>query len=199
MLGLLPFAALIIAYLLGSVCMAIPVCALCGLPDPRQQGSRNPGTTNVLRLGGRGPAALTLAGDTLKGLLPALVLRHFDASRLELTAVGLAAFLGHLYPIFFRFQGGKGVATAFGVIFALSPWLGLATGVTWLLVFALWRISSLAALSAFVLMPVYAHFLNAGSLPLLLLISLLLIWRHRSNIQALRRGQERHFQRHDGA
>ncbi len=199
MLGLLPFATLIIAYLLGSVCMAIPVCALCRLPDPRQQGSRNPGTTNVLRLGGRGPAALTLAGDTLKGLLPVLVLRHFGASPLQLTAVGLAAFLGHLYPIFFRFQGGKGVATAFGVIFALSPWLGLATGATWLLVFALARISSLAALTAFVLMPVYAHFLNAGSLPLLLLISLLLIWRHRSNILALWRGQERHFQRRDGA
>ncbi len=199
MLGLLPLAAVIIAYLLGSVCMAIPVCALCGLPDPRLQGSHNPGATNVLRLGGKGAALLTLLGDALKGFLPIVVMRHVGASTLLQTCLGLAAFLGHLYPLYFRFRGGKGVATAFGLIFALSPWLGLATAATWLLVFVLRRISSLAALLAFALMPVYAYFLHAGTPPLLALISLLLILRHRRNILALWRGEEKRLQSSDGA
>ena len=134
---LIATGALILAYLLGSVCSAILVCRLLGLPDPRTEGSHNPGTTNVLRIGGKGPAALTLLGDMLKGVVPVLVARHYQLEPAVVSAVGLAAFLGHLYPVFFGFKGGKGVATAAGVLLALNPWLGAATLLTWVSIAAL--------------------------------------------------------------
>ena len=134
-----------LAYLLGSVSTAIIVCKLMGLPDPRTEGSGNPGATNVLRVGGKKAAAITLFGDTLKGLLPVLIARAFTSDPLILGLVGLAAFLGHLYPVFFGFKGGKGVATMLGVLFGYSWWVGLATAATWLIVAKVFKVSSLSA------------------------------------------------------
>lgn len=184
---------LIIAYLLGSVCSAILVCRALGLPDPRSQGSHNPGATNVLRIGGKGPALLTLAGDMLKGVVPVLV-GHALALPAELVAaIGLAAFLGHLYPIYFRFAGGKGVATALGVVLALQPLLGLVVVGLWLAGFALTRISSVGSLAGFLAAPVLYYFFAPGYLLGVAGMSLLLIARHKANIQALLRGEERRF------
>ncbi len=190
---LIAIAALILAYLLGSVSAAILVCRAMNLPDPRTDGSRNPGTTNVLRLGGKPAAALTLAGDMLKGVIPVVLARHYGLDDLLLSAVGLAAFLGHLYPVFFRFEGGKGVATALGVLIALHWGLGLAIVLLWVAAFALTRISSVGALTAFVLAPVLtAYFMPAATLGVVAM-SLLLLWRHRGNIKALLNGTERRF------
>ncbi|RTK99711.1 MAG: glycerol-3-phosphate 1-O-acyltransferase, partial [Lysobacterales bacterium] len=135
---------LVFAYLCGSVSTAILVCRLMGLPDPRSEGSRNPGATNVLRIGGRKAAAITLAGDFLKGLIPVLVARAFGQGPEVLAATAFAAFLGHLYPVFFGFQGGKGVATALGVMVGLSWQVALAALATWLVIARVWKISSLA-------------------------------------------------------
>ncbi len=145
----------LVAYLLGSLSSAIIVCRLAGLPDPRSDGSGNPGATNVLRLGGKKPAIVTLAGDMLKGLLPVLLGHALGLAPVLLALVGLAAFLGHLYPVFFRFQGGKGVATALGVLLGLDWVVGLATVATWLAVAFLTRYSSLSALIATGLAPVW--------------------------------------------
>jgi glycerol-3-phosphate acyltransferase PlsY len=183
---------ILFGYLLGSLSTAIIVCRLLGLPDPRTEGSRNPGATNVLRLGGKQAAALTLAGDLLKGLLPVWLARAAGVSELGLAGTALAAFLGHLYPVFFGFEGGKGVATALGVILGLSPWVALATLVTWLAMAFIVRISSLSALTAAVLTPVYSWWLALpGSYQgVILLIVVLVIWRHRSNIRKLLGGAE---------
>ncbi len=186
---------LIVAYLLGSVCTAIPVCKLLGLPDPRSSGSGNPGTTNVLRVGGKGAALLTLAGDMLKGVIPVLIGRALGATPIFVSALGLIAFLGHLFPLYYRFAGGKGVATAFGVLFALNPVLGLFTGALWVAVFALTRFSSLAALISFGLLPFAVYSFDRPYFPILSLMSLLLIIRHHANIHALLQGQERRFSR----
>ncbi|NNM51024.1 MAG: glycerol-3-phosphate 1-O-acyltransferase PlsY [Pseudomonadales bacterium] len=184
---------LIVSYLLGSVCTAIPVCKLLGLPDPRSSGSGNPGTTNVLRVGGKGAALLTLAGDMLKGVIPVLVGRALGATPLFEAALGFTAFLGHLFPLYYRFAGGKGVATAFGVLFALNPILGLCTGALWIALFALTRYSSLAALVSFGLLPALAYQLDRAHFPIICLICLFLITRHHANIRALLHGQERRF------
>lgn len=180
------------AYLLGSLSAAIIVCRLLGLPDPRTQGSQNPGATNVLRFGGKRAAAVTLLGDMLKGLVPVLIARAFSAEPLVLAAVAMAAFLGHLYPLYFGFRGGKGVATAMGVLLGLSWPVALAAALTWLLMAKLVRISSLSALTASVLAPVYAWFLDGQVefVVMMALMSLLLIWRHRGNIQRLLSGEE---------
>jgi len=135
------------AYLMGSIASAVVVARLMGLPDPRTQGSGNPGATNVLRLGGKKAAALTLLGDVLKGVIPVLAARLAGLPETGVALVALAAFLGHLYPVFFGFKGGKGVATAFGVLVAGAPLLGLAILVTWLAVAFASRISSLSALN----------------------------------------------------
>lgn len=183
---------LVFAYLCGSVSTAILVCRLMGLPDPRSEGSRNPGATNVLRIGGRKAAAITLAGDFLKGLIPVLVARAFGQGPEVLAATAFAAFLGHLYPVFFGFQGGKGVATALGVMVGLSWQVALAALATWLLVARVWKISSLAALSAATLSPLYALLFglpDAYALALLPMVALLL-WRHRENIRRIRAGTE---------
>ncbi len=181
-----------IAYLLGSISSAILVCRIMGLPDPRSEGSRNPGATNVLRIGGKLPALLTLAGDMLKGLLPVLVVLHLQPDTTLLGATGLAAFLGHLFPLFFGFQGGKGVATALGVYLGLNWLLGGAVILTWLAGAALFRISSLSALIATALAPAYAAWVF-GTLDvaiLLAVMTVLIYWRHKANIQRLLAGTE---------
>jgi len=184
---------LLFGYLLGSVSTAIIICRLAGLPDPRTQGSGNPGATNVLRVGGKKIAALTLAGDMIKGVIPVLLAKLNGASLELQMLIGLAAFLGHLYPVFFGFKGGKGVATAIGVLLAASWSVGLSTAVTWLFVAKVMRISSLSALIAFLLTPVYAWWWQPGQHTFVLtttFMSALLIWRHRSNIRNLIKGTE---------
>jgi glycerol-3-phosphate acyltransferase PlsY len=180
------------AYLLGSLSSAIIVCRLAGLPDPRSGGSGNPGATNVLRLGGKKLAAVTLAGDLLKGLLPVLVAKLLGASPVLLAGIACAAFLGHLYPLFFGFRGGKGVATALGVLLGFDWAVGLATVTAWLLVAALFRYSSLAALVALALAPLFVAWRFALLEPTLLFaaMTLLLFWRHRDNIRRLLDGTE---------
>ena len=182
----------VLGYLLGSVSSAIVLARLMGLKDPRLIGSGNPGATNILRYGGKTLAALTLLGDVLKGVVPVAVARAFTDEPLVLALTAFGAFMGHLYPVFFRFQGGKGVATAFGVLVALSPWLSLALVATWVLVALISRYSSLSALVTALLAPFYAWWL-LPDWPYLLgtaAIAALLIWRHRGNIQRLLGGQE---------
>jgi len=180
------------AYLLGSVCSAIIVCRLMGLPDPREEGSGNPGATNVMRIGGKKPAAITLLGDMVKGLLPVYLGNVLGFSYEDLALTGVAAFLGHLYPVFFGFKGGKGVATSFGVLLGFSWILGLATIGTWLLVYKFGKISSLSALVASLLSPVFAWFIvgDVSVLIAALFMTVLLLWRHKSNIQRLIVGSE---------
>lgn len=181
------------AYLLGSLSAAIILCRLLGLPDPRTQGSGNPGATNVLRFGGKKLAALTLVGDMVKGLLPVLIARTLSVDPIVLAAVAMAAFLGHLYPVFFGFKGGKGVATAVGVLFGLAWPVALAASLTWLVMTALFRISSLSALTAAVLAPAYMFWLDgrAPFITMTAVMSLFLLWRHRTNIQRLLAGEEK--------
>jgi glycerol-3-phosphate acyltransferase PlsY len=193
MSDVLPFVLLAVAYLLGSVCSAILVCRTLGLPDPRSQGSHNPGATNVMRIGGKGPALLTLAGDMLKGVPLVLLAKHWGLSSDLVSAIGLAAFLGHLYPVFFRFEGGKGVATALGVLLALDWQLGLAVIAIWLIAFAPTRISSLGSLTAFTAAPILAWYLDPGYMLGVAGMSVLLITRHKTNIKALLKGEEKKF------
>ncbi|MBY0377996.1 MAG: glycerol-3-phosphate 1-O-acyltransferase PlsY [Gammaproteobacteria bacterium] len=182
---------LIGAYLLGSISSAVVICRMAGLGDPRTQGSGNPGTTNVLRLGGKKLAIFTLLGDMLKGFLP-VYLAHFTAlSASSLSYVALAAFVGHLFPLFFGFKGGKGVATALGVVLALAWPVGCAALLTWIIVAALFRYSSLAALVTAVLLPFYIYLgSNPAYLPAMILLSLLLIVKHHDNIKRLCSGKE---------
>ncbi len=188
----LQIALIVLAYLLGSISTAIITCKLMGLPDPRTQGSKNPGATNVLRFGGKKAAAVTLFGDFLKGLLPVLIGLALKVEPPALALIGLAAFLGHLYPVFFGFQGGKGVATAFGVILGLSWQVAVAALLTWLVMAKVFKISSLSALTAAVLTPLYCWLLTPQTefIILLAVVSVLLIWRHRSNIRNLLSGAE---------
>jgi acyl phosphate:glycerol-3-phosphate acyltransferase len=186
----------VLAYLLGSVSFAILVSRVLALPDPRSYGSGNPGATNVLRSGSRAAAALTLIGDAGKGWLAvwlAALASGAPATQGYATPLaGLAVFCGHLFPVFHRFRGGKGVATAAGVLLALNGWLGLATLATWAIVVLFFRISSLAALAAALFAPFYAWWLF-GPGPLLaavVAIALLLAWRHRANIARLASGEE---------
>lgn len=183
---------IVLAYLAGSISTAIIVCRMMGLPDPRSEGSHNPGATNVLRFGGKKAAAITLVGDFAKGLLPVLLARWAGLDETGLALTGLAAFLGHLYPVFFGFQGGKGVATAFGVILGLSWPLALVALAVWLFMAFVVRISSLSALTAAALTPLVGWWLGLAGryLAALLLMVGLLIWRHRSNIHKLLAGAE---------
>jgi glycerol-3-phosphate acyltransferase PlsY len=184
---LVPFA-----YLLGSVSTAVIVSRLAGLPDPREQGSKNPGATNALRLGGKKAAIITLLGDAAKGLIPVLLVREMGGAPGLIAGAGLAAFVGHLFPVFFRFKGGKGVATALGVLLGYSWVLGLAAAATWLVMAALSRISSLSALVASALAPAYAWLLlRSPELTVAVAVmSLLLIFRHKENIVRLMNGEE---------
>jgi acyl phosphate:glycerol-3-phosphate acyltransferase len=185
-------ALTLLGYLLGSISSAILICRLLRLPDPRTEGSRNPGTTNVLRIGGKRAAALTLAGDMLKGVVPVLLARAISPDPLTWALVGAAAFLGHLYPVFFRFEGGKGVATGLGVVLAWSAWAGLLTLATWVAMAAVFRYSSLAALTAFLLAPVYLAAVTGSSALTLTMavITVFTYWRHRQNIRNLIAGRE---------
>lgn len=180
------------AYLLGSVSSAVLVCRLMGLPDPRTQGSNNPGATNVLRIGGKKAAAITLVGDSLKGVIPLLVGHLLHAVPLALAGAGLAAFLGHIYPVFFGFRGGKGVATALGVQIGLYWPVGLTVAAIWLFMALVVKISSLSGLVAMLLAPaVVWYFWPAPELAAMqVLITLILFWRHRSNIRNLLSGAE---------
>lgn len=184
------------AYLIGSVSFAVIVSAVMGLDDPRSYGSGNPGATNVLRSGNKKAAILTLIGDAFKGWLAVWLAAHFGPRfGLGATAVALAAiavFLGHLYPVFFRFQGGKGVATAAGVLLAVNPVLGGLTLLTWLIVAFFTRYSSLAALAAAVFAPLFDVFMFGAHVMALaiLAMSVLLFWRHRANIAKLMNGTE---------
>jgi acyl phosphate:glycerol-3-phosphate acyltransferase len=182
---------ILLAYFLGSLNSAILICKLMGLPSPRSVGSGNPGATNVLRLGNKKAAGLTLAGDVLKGILPVLIGHALHFSNETLCWVAFAAILGHIFPIFFGFKGGKGVATAMGAFFAVNFLLGLATGATWLIIAGLFRMSSLASIIAILLTPAYAYFLlgEASVLPLSL-IALLIVIRHRSNIARIMKAKE---------
>ncbi len=189
---ILALALVLAAYLAGSVSTAVIVSKSMGLPDPRSSGSGNPGATNVLRLGGKKAAVATLLGDVLKGLLPVLVARLIGLDQTGVALVGLAAFLGHIFPVFFGFRGGKGVATALGVLIALSPAAAGIAALTWLATAALFRISSLAALVTAVLAPVYLALLGAAKTQILALavMAAFLVWRHKDNIQRLLQGTE---------
>lgn len=191
-----PALAALGGYLAGSLSFAVIVSRAMGLADPRSYGSGNPGATNVLRSGRRAAAVATLALDALKGLLPVLAVQLFGEPyglhEGTLALVGVAAFLGHLWPVFFRFHGGKGVATAAGVLFGFNPWLGAATVATWLIIAFFLRYSSLASIVAAVFAPFYQLLIwGAGPVALAILaMSLLLVWRHRANIARLLDGSE---------
>jgi glycerol-3-phosphate acyltransferase PlsY len=198
---LFPWLATVLAYLTGSLSFAVIVSRLMGLNDPRTFGSKNPGATNVLRSGNKGAAVVTLLLDAGKGWLPVMLVRWYGKpygmEEGTMALVGLAAFVGHLYPVFFKFAGGKGVATAFGVLLGISWVLGLASAVSWLLMAYFFRYSSLAALTCAVLAPFYYVFgdgsvwyLNKGVLLSVSIMSLLLIYRHAENIGRLIKGTE---------
>jgi len=182
----------VFAYLLGSVSSAIIIARLMGLKDPREIGSKNPGATNILRYGGKTAAVLTLVGDALKGAVPVLIAQALTHDVVILALTGLGAFLGHLFPVYFGFRGGKGVATTLGVWLALSPWAGLAMVATWAAIAFVFRYSSLAALTVSVVAPFYVAWFSPGWPYLLAMIvmSATLIFRHRANIRSLLAGTE---------
>lgn len=183
--------AIVLAYLLGSLSTAVIVCRLAKLPDPRTEGSKNPGATNVLRLGGKKLAALTLLFDALKGFIPVVIVMAIDPNPFMVGPIMVAVFLGHLYPVFFGFEGGKGVATALGIIFALSGKAGLMVLATWGLMAGLFKISSLAALTALLLAPIYvAVWLKVEYAMPTLMLTIFVFWRHRGNIKRLLKGLE---------
>jgi glycerol-3-phosphate acyltransferase PlsY len=188
--------AALAAYLIGSLSFAVIVSRAMGLSDPRTYGSGNPGATNVLRSGNKAAAVLTLLFDALKGFVPVLLVRlygpHFGLGDGSVALVAVAAFLGHVWPVFFRFEGGKGVATAAGVLFGIEPLLGLATLATWLIIAFFFRYSSLAALVAAVFAPFYQLLIWGGGPRAIAIvaISLLLVWRHSANISRLLAGKE---------
>lgn len=194
-------SATILGYLCGSISSAILVCRIIGLPDPRTKGSLNSGATNVLRIGGKKAAIATLIGDILKGIIPLIIIQstvgYLELGRLSEHVLplcmgmgGFAAVLGHMWPIFFKFQGGKGVATALGVTHALSLPLGMAFDATWLLVALISRYSSLAAMIAFMMTPIAAYWIIPPAAPYLAAISLLVLYKHKENYQRLIKGEE---------
>ena len=192
----LPLLAALLAYLIGSLSFAVIVSRLMGLDDPRSYGSGNPGATNVLRSGNKAAAVLTLVLDALKGYVPVALAVHLGPrhglGEGTVALVALAAFLGHLWPVFFRFKGGKGVATAAGALLGIDPLLGAATIATWLIIAFFFRYSSLASLVAAVFAPFW-QLLTAGFGPIalaLVVMSLLLVWRHEGNIRKLVAGTE---------
>ncbi len=194
-------AACIAAYLLGSVSFAVVVSRAFGLADPRTYGSKNPGATNVLRSGSKAAAVITLLGDAAKGWLAVWLARHYGAlagiDAWGIALVGVCVFLGHLYPVFFRFKGGKGVATAAGVVLAFNPWLALATGLTWLIIAFFFRYSSLASLVAAVFAAFYSAFVWGfdAQFVAIVVIAGFVIERHQNNIRNLLAGKERRIGR----
>ena len=193
---LIPLVWIVAAYLIGSISFGIIFSKLFGLPDPRTVGSGNIGATNIARSGKKLPAILTLLGDAFKGWLPVWLALQTDMLMWVVACVGLAVFFGHLYPIYHKFKGGKGVATALGVMLAVSVWLGLAALVTWALVFAISRTSSLSAIVAAVASPFFAAWLllpYKDYVLMVLVMAVMLVWRHKSNIQKLLNGTEAGF------
>lgn len=186
----------VLAYLIGSISFAVVVSRVMNLPSPHTYGSGNPGATNVLRTGNKAAALLTLVGDALKGWVVVVIAKAYFANVTPaewiISVAVIAVFIGHLFPIFHGFKGGKGVATAAGILFGINPILGLATMATWLIIAFFFRYSSLAALAAAVFAPIYCFFLFGSNLIALAvtLMSVLLIWRHKSNIQNLLNGKE---------
>lgn len=183
---------ILFAYLLGSLASAIIVCKLMGLTDPRTDGSGNPGATNVLRLHGKKAGALAFAGDMLKGVIPVLLARFLDVSAVVVGLAGLSAFIGHLFPLFFGFKGGKGVATLFGVLIATGWQVGLLFALSWFLAARLSGYSSLGGITAAMLSPVFAFWLlpHPAYAATIAVMSALLLWRHRGNISRLLAGTE---------
>jgi len=187
-------AATLLSYLIGSLSCAIIVCKVLGKGDPRTQGSKNPGATNVMRIAGKIPAAIVLIGDALKGWLPVFVIQFIDPDPIVVSAVFFAAVVGHLFPIYFRFKGGKGVATYLGGVLAISPLLGGIFIATWLGIFAISRISSLSAIIAMISMPIWAWYgLDKPYAIILGILALLIIIRHRENVMRLLQGKESKF------
>ena len=188
---------IVAGYLVGSLSFAVIVSRAMRLPDPHSYGSGNPGATNVLRTGNKVAAVLTLLGDALKGYVVVAVAcavsDRFGFTDANLALAGLSAFLGHLYPLYFGFRGGKGVATAAGVLFGISGWLGLAVLGVWLSTFAVLRVSSISALAAALASPVLAGLFGGDRnvVGIVLVMALLLVWRHRENIRRLRAGTEK--------
>lgn len=189
---MLTIVFVVAAYLLGSISFAVITSKLFKLPDPRSYGSGNPGATNVLRSGKKAAAALTLFGDAAKGWLAVFLAIQFELSAMQVALIALSVFVGHLFPVFLNFKGGKGVATALGVLLALSGWMGLAVLATWMLMALAFRYSSLAALTAATAAPIYAILLGLPQEWVLAsgALSLLLFWRHKGNIQKLLAGTE---------
>lgn len=189
---LLGYILIAASYLIGSLSSAIILCKLAGLPDPRTEGSGNPGATNVMRIGGKKLAALTLVGDLLKGLIPVVAAWLLNQSPLIVSLVAIAAFLGHLFPVFFGFKGGKGVATALGAILGLNYLVALCALAVWIIIFVITKISSLSALIAAVSAPIFLYFFNASSeiVWAVIFMDILLIYRHKGNIQRLLKGEE---------
>jgi glycerol-3-phosphate acyltransferase PlsY len=191
-LSMTELGLIVAAYLIGSISSAIIVCRLMGLPDPRSEGSNNPGATNVLRIGGKKAAAITLLGDMLKGVLPVAAGHLLDVSTLTFALAAMTAFLGHLYPVFFGFKGGKGVATALGTQFGLHWGIGLAVAGIWLFMAKVVKISSLSALVSMALAPVIIYWIWPANelIVMQIIMSIILFWRHKSNIQRLISGEE---------
>jgi acyl phosphate:glycerol-3-phosphate acyltransferase len=196
-----PALAALAAYLIGSLSFAIIVSRAMGLKDPRSFGSKNPGATNVLRSGSKPAAVITLLLDGAKGWLPVVLVKWYGSKYglgdATVALVGLSAFMGHLYPVFFKFEGGKGVATALGVLLGINPWLGLATALTWLIIAFFFRYSSLASLVAAAFAPAYyvfgdrmAWYADKSITLAILVMGLFLVWRHRENINRLLAGRE---------
>lgn len=183
------------AYLLGSVAFGIIVSKMFGLPDPRTVGSGNPGATNVMRSGKKAAAVLTLLGDAGKGWLMVWLAQHYGLTQPWVCAVAISVFFGHLYPVFYGFKGGKGVATAAGILLAIWPWLGVSVMATWVLAFAMWRVSSLSALIAAGFAPIYAAAFFGFNIvtATVFVLSAMLVWRHKTNIRKLLDGTEAGF------
>ncbi len=194
-LSLLSLLLILSAYLIGSLSSAIIICKAFGLPDPRSEGSGNPGATNVMRIGGKKLAALTLLGDLAKGLIPVVIVKMLGMNDLTIAIVAIAAFLGHLFPLFFGFKGGKGVATAFGAILGLNPAVALCAFAVWLVIFISSRISSLSALLAALAAPIFLYLFKSPMEITLAVIfmDLFLIYRHKANIERLIKGEESRF------
>ncbi len=186
------YLLILIAYLFGSLNSAIILCKALSLPDPREQGSGNPGATNVLRFGGKKLAASVLFFDILKGVIPVSVALIIGIEQTIIAVVAFAAFIGHLYPLFFKFKGGKGVATAFGVLITMNWLVGLSILATWLVMALTFRLSSLSALTASILAPLYVGLFIGDHITTAItaIMSALLLWRHRSNIRNLLAGKE---------
>lgn len=194
-MGAIIVLAVVVAYLFGSLSSAVIICKLFGLPDPRVTGSNNPGATNVYRLGGKVPALLTLSFDVLKGMIPVWVSYFLGISPLFLGIIAVAACLGHIFPLYFQFRGGKAVATALGTMFPVAWEMALLLIATWLLVFRIGKVSSLAAIITVTLAPFYAYWIKPQYTVPTIMISILIIWRHQANISRLRDGSEQRIKR----